>query len=254
MWNCKGENKIILRDNNFNGVRRCFTATCWQVVFFSVLFVFCIVALATEGEARTSKQCLASQISPKIHFNVEGVKTTINRSKTSEQITNFAKSIEAFKPSTKGRLLGLAYTQIHTNLGVEIQGFAVNNTQNCIRLATVRFEFGNKQAEIFVARKYRPGTCAYKAILAHEKKHMEINETLQKEYAKKIKKELQKSANRIRPYHTKKANEAAKSMANRLVHEMTPFIKEFREAKRKANYKIDTPRSYKRVRSTCGKW
>ncbi|MEH6403137.1 MAG: hypothetical protein V7750_07180 [Sneathiella sp.] len=170
------------------------------------------------------------------------------------QITNFAKSIEAFKPSTKGRLLGLAYTQIHTNLGVEVQGFAVNNSQNCIRLATVKFEFGNKHSEIFIARKYRPGTCAYKAILTHEKEHMQINDRLQKQYAKKIKKELQKSANRVRPYHSRKTNEAAKSIANRLVHEMTPFIAEFRDVKRKANLKIDTPRSYKRVRSKCGRW
>ena len=196
---------LCFRTVILHNLRRCFTTRCSHILSFSLLLIFCLLVVPTESEAETSKQCLASQISPKIHFNVEGVKTSINRSKTSVQITNFAKSIEAFKPSTKGRLLGLAYTQIHTNLGVEVRGFSFNKSQNCIRLAAVRFEFGNKRSEIFIARKYRPGTCAFKAILAHEKKHMQINEKLQKEYAKKIKKELQKSASRIRPLSYKKS-------------------------------------------------
>lgn len=241
-------------DRSLHRSRSRFVPDLWQ---FTIL-LFCgsasMVLFQDMTYAATSRKCLDYQKSPKIIFNVDGVKTTINRSKTSAQITTFAKSVEAFKPPVSGRLLGLAYTQIHTNLGVEIQGIPVSNSENCIRLATVRFEFGNKKSEIFIARKYRPGTCAYKAILVHEKEHMLINKQLQKQYAKKIKEELQKSANRIRPYHTKRTKEAAKSMANRLVHEMTPLIREFREVKRVANLNIDTARSYKRVRRKCGSW
>ncbi len=113
-----------------------------NIVMLVAIFAIAIAINAPTAQARTSKECLAHQITPELVFRVQNAKTTLNRSKSSSQITAFAKSIDAFKPTTKGRLLGLAFTQTQSNIGVGGQSVPVKHRKTCMRLVKVSFEFG----------------------------------------------------------------------------------------------------------------
>ncbi len=229
------------------------TAPLW---LFTVAALFFVVVYIPTSEAAmtTNKRCLEKQIVPKVSFRVKNAKIKLNRSKSSAQITRFAKSLDAYKPTTKGRLLGLAYTEVRPNLGVEVEGVFAQNKQKCIRLSKVSFEFGLKKSEIFIDRKYRPGTCAYKAVLAHEKEHMRISQKLQKIYAKKIEKELKHRAKTVRPFLASNTKRAANVIVKRLMGQVTPLVDEFKKERKRQNMKIDTPQSYRKVRSRCANW
>ncbi|OUR75249.1 hypothetical protein A9Q83_17590 [Alphaproteobacteria bacterium 46_93_T64] len=226
---------------------------------FRRLSVICLAIAAIivinnkDAQAVTNKQCLKTQVEPQIIFQQNTAKTTINRSKTSDQITRFAKKISAYKRSKGKRLLGLAYTEMSSGMGVEVRGSRTGN-RTCISLKKVKFSFSRVHSEIFVARKYKPGTCAYKVILAHEREHMKINDKVQAKYAKKIKKLVSSRANMVRPYITSKPKAAPKALINRLNNEIKPLVAQFNKERKRLNEKIDTPKSYAKVHSKCAKW
>ena len=218
------------------------------------LFVIILSALSNPAQARTDKKCLDSQVVPEISFRIKNSKVTLNRSKSSAQIKRFASRVNAYKPTIKGRLLGLAYTEVQRRLGVHIGDTRIGENKPCIRLQKVQFEFGLTKSEIFIDRKYKPGTCAYNAILAHEREHMQINNRLMEKYAVKIEEDLVKHAKAVRPFYASNSKQATKSIVNDLLHRLKPRINEFKKERAVANQKIDTPRSYKKVRSRCANW
>lgn len=226
----------------------------FMVFIAASVFALIISSFTAPAHARTDKQCLDSQIVPTISFRTKNSKVTLNRSKSSAQIKRFASRINAYQPTIKGRLLGLAYTEVQPKLGVHINSMHTGKSKKCIRLQKVQFEFGLKKSEIFIDRKYRPGTCAFKAILAHEREHMQINNHLMEKYAVRLEKDILKHAKAIRPFYASDSKRAAKSIVNDLMSRIRPRISDFNEERSIENQKIDTPQSYKKVRSRCAKW
>lgn len=225
-----------------------------SATFIILVFLIYLLTHLNPVAARTNKLCLNKQVVPEISFSVKNAKAVLNRSKTSEQITRFAKSIDAYKPTTRGRLLGLAYTEVQPNLGVGVEEVFRKSNNKCIRLMKVSFAFGLKKSEIFIARKYRPGTCEFKAILAHEREHLNISKKLQTKYSKKLHKEMTRRAKAIKPFFARDANKAANSIVKKLIGQLTPLLDDFKRERKIENYKIDTPQSYRRVRSRCANW
>ncbi|MEP3247719.1 MAG: hypothetical protein ABJN40_07665 [Sneathiella sp.] len=212
------------------------------------------VLISSNSQARTTQECLQFDTTPAVIFTVSNAKTKLNKKKNSRQIEKFAKSINAFKPTVKGRLLGLTFTDVAPQLGVEVEGRQMQNGDLCVRLTQVTFQFGIRRAEIFVDRQYKAGTCNFKAILAHEKEHMKINLAVQKRYEKKLRKKLQIQAGKIRPHLAGSVKSAAQKISAKLTKDLKPLMAQFQKTKRKENLKIDTPKSYQKVRSRCANW
>ncbi len=220
--------------------------------------IIVIGAMATlvpqEVHGKTSQACLQTGVRPIVEFHVKNAKTKLNRKKSSKQIGKIAKKVNAFQPTVKGRVLGLTFTEVGPQLKVEVSSERLAEGGLCVGLTRVEFHFGIRRAEIFVERKYKPGSCHFKAILAHEKEHMKINLKVQKKYEKKLRKELEKRVRNIRPQFSRSPQEAANRISKQLLADIKPIMKRFHKEKRKANMKIDTPKSYQQVRSQCANW
>ena len=222
----------------------------------AVIALIGVVSIVTprHAYAKTSQACLQTGTRPVVEFHVKNAQTKLNRKKSSKQIGKFAEKINAFQPTIKGRLLGLTFTEVGPQVRVGVQSARLPGGDLCVSLKRVEFYFGIRRAEIFVDRRYKPGSCHFKAILAHEEEHMKINLKVQKKYEKKLRKELEKRARDIRPQFFRSSQEAANRISKQLLADIRPIMKRFQKEKRKANLKIDTPKSYQKVRSQCANW
>jgi hypothetical protein len=221
-----------------------------------VVAVACmLVAGSSENAyALTDNACKNTQVTPTVKTVNQQSKIKLNRSKTSAQITRFAHSVNSLRQHGKASLLGLAYTEFSPFIIVNVLGQQMPNGRFCIRLNNVDLTIKSEKNEIFIAKKYAPGTCAYRAIMAHEKKHMSINSRVQKEYAVKAKKLITREARRLKPYYAKSVDDGATIALKKLNSRLKPLMVEFWKVREKANNKIDTPASYKRVRRKCANW
>ncbi len=110
--------------------------------------------------------------------------------------------------------------------------------------------------DIYVAREYRRGGCKYRAILAHERQHIRTSRELINRYLPRLRWVL--TSLRIptgeRPLLVG-SPEAAKSQVEALMKELAePLFREMIAALRKAQAKIDSPASYRRLHKKCKRW
>jgi hypothetical protein len=150
-------------------------------------------------------------------------------------------------------LLGLAHVELRYQLNIGTSVQKIGN-RYCVALESISIAFGRKNSEIYVANKYRPGTCEFKAVLRHEQEHMEINDRIQKKYEAKLREYLVNKVKSIQPYYTTSPKNAPKQLASRFTGETDRLIKQFSSERERENDKIDTPQSYRKVRSQCAKW
>lgn len=213
-----------------------------------------ILAVNNVALANTDKECLASWEDPQITIEVVNARPALDHGKSSNQIEMVAKKSGYAKSTRHASLLGLTYSFITPRLGAATKYKRVKSGKYCLRLDRVSLKFGAQKTSIYIDRKYKKGTCAYKAIMAHELEHVRINERVIADYVPKIKRELTERAASIRPFFTKSPKTAGKSIANRLLLELDPLLDEFNVIRMKANDVIDTQESYAATQAKCSDW
>ncbi|MZR29386.1 hypothetical protein [Sneathiella litorea] len=220
------------------------------------LFAFIPVVFAWSGvvQASTDKECLATWQEPAVTIEIVNAKPALEHGKSSDQIERVAKKSGYAKSTRHASLLGLTSSIISPKLGAATKYKLIAPGEYCLRLDRVTLSFGVRKTDIYIDRKYHKGTCAYKAILDHELKHVRINEQLIAEYVPKIKRELKERAAGIQPYHTKNPKRAGRSIANRLLLELDPMLEEFNVVRMQANDVIDTQESYAATQAMCSDW
>ena len=227
-----------------------FRACGLRVIFAGIVLLVGV----SPSLADTDKQCLAIWVKPTIDIRVASAVPKIDHGKSSDQIERIAKKSGYARSSEHANLLGLTHSSIGPSLGASTKYTQVIPGKYCIRLDTVKLTFGARRTDIYVDRKYRESSCAYQAILEHEKEHVRINEKIVEDYIPKLTKELASRAAAIKPFFTKHPKQAGRSMINRLLFELDPMLKEFGLARESANDVIDTREAYAETQKKCDDW
>ncbi|USG61726.1 hypothetical protein NBZ79_01900 [Sneathiella marina] len=205
-------------------------------------------------QAATDRECLATWEFPEIQTNYVKAKSNLKRNKSGKQIEKIAKKSGYAKRRGHGGLLGLTHSSIGPSFAVSTKYIEVEKGRYCLKLRKVEFTFGIRKSEIYVDRKYRKSSCAYKVIYAHEKEHVRINEKTLDDYASKISKVLKKRAAAIKPFYTDNPKKAAQSIIDKLNSGMKPILKKFSDQREKANDVIDTNKAYAATQAKCSDW
>ncbi|MEH6544837.1 MAG: hypothetical protein V7701_00305 [Sneathiella sp.] len=212
------------------------------------------VYFVVPAQAATDRKCVATWEFPDVKTNYVKAKSKLNRKKTGKQIERIAKKSGYSKPKGHGGLLGLTHSSIGPSFAVSTKYIEVEKGRYCLKLRKVDFTFGIRKSEIYVDRKYRKSSCAYKVIYAHEKQHVRINEKTVNDYAPKISKELKKRAAAIKPFYTDNPKEAAQLIIKKLTVSMKPILQKFADQREKANDVIDTNEAYTATQAKCSDW
>lgn len=105
-----------------------------------------------------------------------------------DTISPYGKHVEQLVFGLHEGSLGLASA---TKIGYRISEWL---ELSCLYYDSVKVEI-RLNPVIYVVREFRPGSCAYNAVLAHEKKHAAVDRAIVQKYAPLIGKEVQKAVN-----------------------------------------------------------
>lgn len=150
---------------------------------------------------------------------------------------------------------GLTRTQTRLELGVESRHQPLAGNQWCIGIARIEARWIMEPVIIDVAREYRPGSCEYQVVLAHEYEHVAINTRAFKAHVPRLRHRLDEAvrAMGVRPASSEASREA-EALTNQLMAAVKPDLAAFETESRSLNARIDTPENYRMLSSRCKKW
>ena len=127
---------------------------------------------------------------------------------------------------------------------------------HCFWVGRVDITLRYENLDIHIAREYAPDSCAYRAILEHEKQHVDIARKNIRRYVSRIKSTL---ASLLIPKARKPkliaSMAAGEDEMERIFEQlMAPIHREIDAVLAREQGKIDTPQSYARVRRKCKNW
>ena len=153
------------------------------------------------------------------------------------------------------RVLGRADTGLEFGWAVRFE-WRPRGAGYCFWVRRTELAIRHPSPDIYVAREYRRGSCAYRAILAHERQHMSTSQKQIDRFLPRLRWVL--TSLRIptgaRPIFVTSAA-AAKTQVRALMKELAePLFREIGQALRAAQAKLDSPASYRRLRKKCKRW
>ena len=139
-------------------------------------------------------------------------------------------------------------------MNVRINALPMARGRFCGYLETVNATVGYDQLTVYVARKYRPGSCQYASIMEHEKTHVLVFRRLLDQYAPRIERRLTTAAHRMPPVDAASPKDAARRLKDKLRREVQPLFRELNRELDRANARLDTPQNYKNEQARCADW
>ena len=153
------------------------------------------------------------------------------------------------------RVLGLADTGLQFGWGARFEWQAWDDGF-CFWVRRTELTIRHPSPDIYVAREYRRGSCPYRAILAHERQHMNISREQINRYLPRLRWVLTslQIPTGVRPDFVDSA-EAAKRDIRALMKDLAePLFQEMIAALRAAQAELDSVASYRRLRKACNSW
>jgi hypothetical protein len=148
--------------------------------------------------------------------------------------------------------LTLADVQMHTQ--VQVQAVPVGSNRYCGQITSVEATMGIDRVDVYVANRYRPGSCQYESVLEHEMRHVAIFRDAVQRFAPAVRRRLEETARALPAMVAASADEAAKQIQQKLQRQVQPIFKDMNRAIDKANQALDSPDNYAREQTRCPNW
>lgn len=160
----------------------------------------------------------------------------------------------AYRPGNSS-ILGLGGGSMSVDLDINFESKSEGSV-SCLRIKKIAADFTIHPA-VMIARNYQSGSCEYRAVQAHEKKHIDTFIRFQKEYAPKLKNRIHRVA---REYGHPKAMASVnrdfmqKEMQQSISIAMDEYMEDMQQVVMKRQLKIDSAEEYARVAAQCSNW
>lgn len=131
------------------------------------------------------------------------------------------------------------------------------NKLHCAAVKRVIFTIGYETLKVYISSKYKPGTCEYAAVKAHEAEHVEIYRQGLRFFEPDIKRALQRAAKKVsseKVYTTIDAQKSFDRQARAIIGEVQPLLNHINRKINEKQAAIDTKASYREVMRKCRNW
>lgn len=195
-------------------------------------------------------RCPSSPRAPyDVHVRVEIPSPPIDHSQSIRQLGK--KMIHG----PRQRVLGLT----QSDLEVKTRGhYTVEKSGNrfCFSVRAIDVILKYRALQVYVAKEYKVGSCAFRAILAHEREHVRVARESLESYTPKIRAVLTSlliptGGEPIQVVSAKAAKAKMESITEQL---LGPVYREMFESLNRGQAALDTPQQYLRVRNKCSRW
>ena len=152
-------------------------------------------------------------------------------------------------------------------LGMTVAKLGVNGTAQpsvqqdgrsaCVQIKELRLTIGYDTLDVYIDKKYKPGSCEYEVVKEHENYHVRVSQEAMMFFRPDIEKALQTALSHIHPETVYSQNDAQKTFEhqfNQVMREIQPLIDHINRKIAEKNYIIDTPESYAATTALCRNW
>jgi len=123
----------------------------------------------------------------------------------------------------------------------------------CMSITEVELRVTSLGRRIFIASEWRPASCAYGAILGHERKHQAVDDQLVQEQSAKIRDTMRASIIEAGPVVSGPAvQQVVKDRLTKIVQDaMHRALETLTEEEQRRETAVDSPSEYARVAASC---
>lgn len=225
------------------------------------LSLFCGGAIAVAlsfGSARlaTADQCnFASPRDPQIDLARKDGPVRIDNSRTRKDLQRM--QIRAGRSTAFGAgwtPVGLTLTELKYNMRVSIEALKLGPSSYCARLTGVQATLGYDKFDVYIARKFRPGSCAHRSVREHEMTHVSVFLSGLNEFYPRMRHRIERATGSIGTIKAANPNAAARRLQARLRDAINPLFKEMNRTLDRRNRLLDTPERYRSEQARCTDW
>ena len=167
------------------------------------------------------------------------------------------KSSSGFPGNAGPNATGLTVSDLKTNVSGETKVMTAKNGSQCITIGKLDVSVGFPRIDVYIDKKYRPGTCNYKVIKEHENYHVRVYQEGLKFFSKKIKEAYQIALNNLKPVELisgMDGQDIANKMLDQIEKDVQPLNDYVMKKLIEQNLVIDTEDSYQQETDRCPEW
>ncbi len=198
--------------------------------------------------------CPPPKQAPDVSVRIKPGGVVVNNHRSHKSLRRLHKGQSTTKSALGWNPVGLTSTELGFQMKVRVTAVPSQRNRYCGYLDSVDATVGYEKLIVYVARKYRPGSCHYGSIMEHEQLHVMVFRRILERYAPRLERRITSAASRLRPVVTSNAKQAATRLKNKLKQEVQPLFREMNQQLNRENAKLDTPQNYKREQARCENW
>lgn len=150
--------------------------------------------------------------------------------------------------------VGLTLTELKYQMRLNIEAVPISNSSYCARLTDVDADLGYDELRVYIARKFRPGSCAHRSINDHEMTHVAVFREAINRFYPRLQHRLQRAATEMGPVRASSPESAANYLRKRLSAVIKPLFLEMNRELDRNNAQLDTPERYRQEQALCNDW
>ncbi|SDG96442.1 hypothetical protein [Roseospirillum parvum] len=221
----------------------------------AALLVLALGLLPTAGQAlelseETWKGCRLMAEPVRLDFDIVSAAPRYLRSHSRRQIDSLLHGHYRQHAGT----VGLTHAQHRMDYQVQYSVYDRPAGGACVYLTRLEATFGYTAMDIYVAREYAEGSCAYSVTLQHENQHVRINRAVLSRHRGRIRNALVGQLKRFNPVIVADPARAGDVIVGRLKTGMAPYLAAFENDRDASNATIDTPENYRTTSALCSDW
>jgi hypothetical protein len=224
--------------------------------FFYILITFLIIWDFTfsTSQAQANKRCPAPDSTVKISVKNTPAKVMYKISYSRNDLERM--QLRRGRHSSRGawKIAGLTQTDFKYSIETSAKFKKTAGGRFCAYPVSYELNISYADFLVYIDRKYRPGSCEYRAILKHENAHVAIYEGYLKRYLPYIKKQVRAAAMAVRPVVVSTPSLGTKYIQEQVQRRIRPLIQKLNREADQSNARIDTPKNYRKVQLLCNNW
>lgn len=209
--------------------------------------------VSAQGRTSQGLRCADLQTTPRVVLRQKPGRIVQSNGFSRNQLEAFRQRGGAGASSPGWFTIGLTRRGLRTEIRVSVEGSRIGNSF-CAALSAVDVTLGYDKIQVYIDRKYRPGTCEYQAVLDHELQHVKnFTDTLAR-YVPVIRDQLIQDAHGLEPIRVSGLRRGARKFQEILARRLEPLFDQMEEEMNEADDILDTPESYAANQARCDNW
>lgn len=208
----------------------------------------------------TAVLCLcAAPASARIQCHVSPPKVNVILTEKPVTYYNTFSRAEFLKRVKGDQANALGLTVSEMNIGQTFAYQTQNSVQgSCAFVTEITFEIGYTTLDVYIDKKYKPGSCAYRVVKEHEDYHVEVARQALEFFEPDIREQLDQMADKlpvVYGYSKEMVEMDMQQQMDRLFQsEIMPLVNHINQKVNEKNAMIDTPESYAQTQALCQDW